>query len=120
MPSRRSFLLASLATVGAASTLTVGWLLFRPDKRLLTAMVRPVEAPHAVPLNGWVTIGSDNTVTIVMSKAEMGQGVHTGAAMILAEELEADWTQVRVIQSPIDSLYINRENLPHGLPYRED
>jgi len=123
MPSRRTFLLGGLATagaVGAGTTLTVGWLLVRPDRRLLTETAPPAGPPQAVPLNGWVAIGSDNAVTIVMSKAEMGQGVHTGAAMILAEELEADWSQVRVIQSPVDCLYVNRENIPHGLPIRED
>jgi len=117
MPNRRTFLLGSVA----AGALVVGWTVLRPDNRLDGDAPLPgTDAGGAVPLNGWVMIDADNHVTIVMSKAEMGQGVHTGAAMLLAEELDADWAQVRVVQSPIDPLYINRENLPRGLPFRPD
>ncbi|MGU7782824.1 molybdopterin cofactor-binding domain-containing protein [Burkholderia sp. PU8-34] len=55
-----------------------------------------------------------------MSKSEMGQGVHTGAAMLLAEELDADWSKVRIVMSPLDTIYKDRENLADGLPYRPD
>jgi isoquinoline 1-oxidoreductase subunit beta len=46
----------------------------------------------SIPLNAWVRIGSDNTVTIVSSQAEVGQGIQTTA--VLAEELGIDWSQV--------------------------
>ncbi len=59
--------------------------------------------------NGWVddplvfvAIAPDGTVSIVCHRAEMGQGVRTGMPMIVADELEADWKRVRVVQAPGD------------------
>jgi isoquinoline 1-oxidoreductase beta subunit len=59
--------------------------------------------------NGWVdnplafvSIGDDGTVTIVCHRSEMGQGIRTGMPMIVADELEADWKRVRVVQAPGD------------------
>jgi isoquinoline 1-oxidoreductase beta subunit len=59
--------------------------------------------------NGWVddplafvSIAEDGTVTIVCHRSEMGQGVRTGMPMIVADELEADWSRVRVAQAPGD------------------
>src|ERR1700691_1605864 len=43
----------------------------------------------------WLTIAPDDTVTIRVARSEMGQGVLTGLAMLVAEELECDWTKVR-------------------------
>jgi isoquinoline 1-oxidoreductase beta subunit len=78
-----------------------------------------VQSPQ-VPLNGWVRIAPDNTVTVMMSKSEMGQGVHTGLAMLLAEELDADWSQVRVAHSPVDKIYNNLAAMVDGLPFHPD
>lgn len=58
--------------------------------------------------NAWLTISADNQITIMLSKAEMGQGVMTALPMILAEELELDWRQVRVKQAPVDPAYGNQ------------
>ena len=71
-------------------------------------------------LNGWVRIGEDDSVTVVMSKSEMGQGVFTGLAMLLAEELDARWDQVRFEQSPIDNIYNNLAGVADGLPFHPD
>ena len=49
--------------------------------------------------NPWVSIGSDGVVTLVAGHSEMGQGVRTSLAMILAEELEADWKAVKIRQA---------------------
>jgi isoquinoline 1-oxidoreductase beta subunit len=46
--------------------------------------------------NAWIRIATDGSVTLTVDKSEMGQGSQTGLAMILAEELEADWSQVRL------------------------
>ena len=46
--------------------------------------------------NAWLRIGADEVVTLTVDKSEMGQGSQTGLAMILAEELEADWAKVRL------------------------
>ena len=53
----------------------------------------PVEGGQEV--NAWLIIGSDDTVTIRVAQSEMGQGVFTSMPMIIAEELECDWTKVR-------------------------
>ena len=55
---------------------------------------RRAEAPFAP--NAWVRVGTDGIVTLTVDKSEMGQGSQTGLAMILAEELEADWSKVRL------------------------
>src|SRR5438067_8021849 len=46
--------------------------------------------------NAWLRVGSDGIVTLTADKSEMGQGSQTGLAMILAEELEADWSTIRL------------------------
>src|SRR2546425_6510061 len=50
--------------------------------------------------NAWLRIGTDGIVTLTLDKSEMGQGSQTGLAMILAEELEADWSTVRLGPMP--------------------
>src|SRR5437762_14323465 len=50
----------------------------------------------------FVAIGEDGIVSIVCHRSEMGQGVRTGMPMIVADELEADWTRVRVVQATGD------------------
>jgi len=52
------------------------------------------DAPFAP--NAWLRVGTDGTVTLTVDKSEMGQGSQTGLAMILAEELEADWSTIRL------------------------
>jgi len=60
--------------------------------------------PHGAVDNPlvFVAIGADGVVRIVCHRSEMGQGVRTGMAMIVAEELDADWSRVRVVQAPGD------------------
>jgi isoquinoline 1-oxidoreductase subunit beta len=49
--------------------------------------------------NGWISVDPDGIVTLTIGKSEMGQGVRTSLAMILAEELEADWTRIKLVQA---------------------
>ncbi|NYH15138.1 xanthine dehydrogenase family protein molybdopterin-binding subunit [Paraburkholderia bryophila] len=116
MLKRRTFLLGGASAVGA---LLVGWSVLPPGQRLTTSTPLPAEGTQ-VPLNGWVKIAADNSVTIIMCKAEMGQGIHTGLAMLLAEELDAEWSQVRVEDSPIDRIYNSVQNIVDDLPFRPD
>ncbi|TDJ38441.1 MAG: xanthine dehydrogenase family protein molybdopterin-binding subunit, partial [Gammaproteobacteria bacterium] len=57
--------------------------------------------------NVWVKISPDNTVTAIIPHAEMGQGVHTTLAMMLADEMDADWNLVRSLEAPAHKEYAN-------------
>ena len=67
----------------------------------------PTIATGTPQLTTWVKIGADNTVSVVVPHCEMGTGVHTALAMMCAEELEADWSQVRVEEAPGTDDYAN-------------
>jgi isoquinoline 1-oxidoreductase subunit beta len=53
--------------------------------------------------NAFLTIGRDNTVTVVVKHLEMGQGTYTGLPTLVAEELDASWSQVRAVGAPADA-----------------
>src|SRR5262245_9869230 len=57
-------------------------------------------AADGARLNAWVTIGTDNSITILCPTSEMGQGVLTALPLILAEELDADWSKVKCEFAP--------------------
>ncbi len=113
---RRTFLLAGL---GAAGTLFVGWSLTPPRQRLRPSLP-PRPGGDAVPLNGWVAVGPDGQVTVMSPKAEMGQGIHTALAMLVAEELDCDWRRVQVVHSGVDKIYNNIAAIVDGLPFPDD
>ncbi len=66
--------------------------------------------PAGADLNAWIRIDPDDTVTMLVPEAEMGQGIHTGVAMILAEELDADWATVRAEHAPADGAKYGRQS----------
>jgi isoquinoline 1-oxidoreductase beta subunit len=67
-----------------------------------------IAADKDVVVNPWVTISTDDTVAIMSPAAEMGQGSLTSLPLILAEELDADWSKVRtLVAPPNDELYKN-------------
>jgi len=101
MLKRRTFLLGG---VGLAGALVVGWSALPPRQRLVGSEALPVR-PGEAALNGYVKIAADNTITVLMCRTEMGQGVHTGLAMLVAEELDANWADIRVANAPLDQIY---------------
>ena len=113
---RRRFLLGGLAAGGA---LLVGWGFAPPRQRLHTGSPLAVEA-GAVALNGWVAIAPDGTVSVVVPRSEMGQGVNTALPMLLAEELDAPLSNVRISQAPIDKIFGNLTVLRENLPFHPD
>jgi isoquinoline 1-oxidoreductase beta subunit len=98
--SRRDFLSATAKTSAA---LIVGCFF---DGRIGTINALASEAKDS-SLNAWVRVGSDDSVTIVVSQAEMGQGIMTTLPAILAEELGADWDRVQLEMSPTAQAYRN-------------
>lgn len=70
----------------------------------------------AAALNPWLIIGPDGP-TVVVPRAEMGQGVQTTLAALVAEELDVPWQDVRVIHGPPAQAYFNGALLEAGLPY---
>src|SRR5437773_3905775 len=66
-----------------------------------------VVAKAALEPNAFVRVGADNTVTVIAKHIEMGQGTYTGLPTLVAEELDADWTQIRVEGAPADAKRYN-------------
>ena len=66
-------------------------------------------SPTAGPFtpNAWLRIGEDEGVLVIVDRSEMGQGVTTALPMLLAEELEADWSRIRIEFAPADKAYTN-------------
>ena len=94
--TRRAFLKA--AGSATAIALTIGFEWAGPARR---AMATPAAAAFAP--NAFVRIGSDNSVTVIAKHLEMGQGSYTGIATVLSDELDADWSLVRVESAPADA-----------------
>src|ERR671919_1243148 len=92
--NRRQFMLTT-AVVGGAFVLGF----FLPSRRAEAAVIadRPWTAPTegGTEVNAWLVIGRDDSVTIRVAQSEMGEGVFTSMPMLIAEELECDWTKVR-------------------------
>jgi len=95
--TRREF----LETSGAASAgLLIGFHL-PSGSRFHTAAAAPL-APNA-----WLRIGADESVLVIVDRSEMGQGVTTALPMLLAEELDADWSKIKIEFAPADKAYAN-------------
>jgi isoquinoline 1-oxidoreductase beta subunit len=99
-PTRRDFL-KSAGTVGAMA-LTIGFEWGGSTRRAL-AVGPATPAGAAFTPNAFLRVGADNSVTVIAKHLEMGQGTYTGIATIVAEELDADWAQVRVESAPADA-----------------
>jgi isoquinoline 1-oxidoreductase beta subunit len=118
-PARRNFLIAA-GSGGAA--LLVGWGLL-PDAaaegRLGDAHALPV-ARGELALNGWLKLGHDGRLTVLLARSEMGQGVHTALPMLVAEELGVPLAALAVEPVPLgganDRIYGNIAMFEGGHP----
>ncbi len=100
-PNRRQFLQVMAGSLGA---LVVGCSDAPPTSQAST----PAPTSALEQLNAFVKIGSDDTVTVMVKHAEFGQGTSTGLTAIVAEELDADWAQMKWEFAPADvKLYAN-------------
>lgn len=112
--SRREFLRRSAALTGG---LVIGFYLPGANRAALAqgqaAAPMPASPPATpgvptkatYPPNAFIRIGPDNSVTVVVSKLEFGQGVLTSLPMLIAEELECDWAQVKSEHAPVAAVY---------------
>ena len=98
---------ASWASASGSPASAIGWAIAG------CSTSRPDEAG----LNGWVKIARDNSVIVAVPRAEMGQGIQTALAMLVAEEMDARWDQVRVEDPPENGVYRNVDILIDGLPF---
>src|SRR5437016_12328895 len=95
--TRREF----LETAGAAGAGLVVAFHLPSGSRFRTTAAAPL-APNA-----WLRIGADESVLVVVDRSEMGQGVATALPMLLAEELDANWSNIKIEFAPADKAYTN-------------
>ncbi|TRW99434.1 xanthine dehydrogenase family protein molybdopterin-binding subunit [Paracoccus sp. M683] len=96
--SRRAFLSGGAGLV-LALTLPV------PGARVLAQEAAAPAAPAPIPPNAFIRIAADDTVTIIVKHIEFGQGPLTGLATLAAEELDADWSQIRGELAPANAAW---------------
>jgi isoquinoline 1-oxidoreductase beta subunit len=97
---RREFLRTSVQTAGA---LVLG---FRLPERTKTQEHASGRTVATFKPNAWLRIAADNQITVLVEKPELGQGSRTYTAMMIAEELELDWSNINVEQAPtVPSIY---------------
>ncbi|SHK53999.1 xanthine dehydrogenase family protein molybdopterin-binding subunit [Thermocrinis minervae] len=96
MITRRGFLKAGVSGLGLFFT--------EGGVKVLKAFQSDVLKPFA-----WANITRDNYLVVVSNKSEMGQGVHTGLSMLVADELNFPWERVRVQTAPAGEIYIDRK-----------
>ncbi|SDQ83384.1 xanthine dehydrogenase family protein molybdopterin-binding subunit [Pseudoxanthomonas sp. CF125] len=93
--SRRQFLKTSAVLGGG---LVIGFVI--PGAKRLAAQPAAVAAAAGFAPNAFLRIGADDSVTVLLAHSEMGQGVWTTLPMLIAEELDADWTKIKVEHAP--------------------
>jgi len=106
--TRRSFIGAgAVAGLAASGALIVG-VSIRPGDRTDDLAKFVTEGDEQL-VSSWVKIAPDNTVTAIIPHGEMGQGVHTALSAMLAEEMEADWDAMEIMEAPAEMDFTNFE-----------
>ena len=109
--ARRTFLIGSAAIAGG---LGVGYYFYR--RPYANPLLKQAKAGEAV-FNPYVIIGPDNRIVIVVPRSEMGQGVQTTLAALVAEELDVPFADIEVEHGPASWAYYNRAVLEDGGPF---
>ena len=110
--TRRAFLIGT-GLVGGA--LAIGTTLAWRRVSGAQSFKPPVKAGETA-FNAWLKILPDSTIIVQVPRQEMGQGIYTMLAMLVAEELDADWSKVRVEQARISAVYGNVTALGDSAP----
>ena len=100
--TRRAFITTGVLTGGA---LVLG-VAIRPGNRA-KKVKDMIAGEDDTVINIWLKIAADNTITVIVPHAEMGQGVHTTLPMMLADEMDADWKTVTMLEAPGNKEYAN-------------
>jgi isoquinoline 1-oxidoreductase beta subunit len=100
--TRRAFIGAG-TLVGGGFALGVIGAIVAPSRH----RVMPDDGAEPGQLNTWILIGPDDSVVVLVPHCEMGQGAQTALAMMAAEEMDADWSRVRVREAPALGAYAN-------------
>ena len=111
--TRRQFLITGLAVGGG---LAIGYGISRLDDGDAEQKF-VASTPDSFPLNAWIKINPRGEITFAVHRAEMGQGVSTSLPMLLAEEMDADWSMVRYEFAPVDKDYFNFGIVGRGRPF---
>ena len=104
-PSRRAFLKVSAAAGGGLMLQAM----LPPLARVALADAPDAATLNAATLNAFVRIAPDGIVTIMSKNPEIGQGIKTMLPMVIAEELDVDWANVRIEQAPLDEAKYGRQ-----------
>jgi isoquinoline 1-oxidoreductase subunit beta len=105
--ARRTFLVGSAAILGGVA---FGFYTYRKPHP------NPIAGAGIGALTPYVLIDPQG-VTIITPRAEMGQGIHSTLAALVAEELDLPWDQVRVLHGPPAAAYYNAAMLEEGVPF---
>jgi len=100
--SRRNFLKAS---VGSAAGLIIGFYLPGHSTLAVAQESAASKAPKLPPPNAFLRIAPDESITVLLAHSEMGQGIWTTLPILIAEELECDWSKIRVEHAPAAPVY---------------
>ncbi|MEO8459731.1 MAG: xanthine dehydrogenase family protein molybdopterin-binding subunit [Dokdonella sp.] len=100
--SRRDFLKVSASTLGG---LVVAFMV--PGAGRFAFAQEPAKAAKLPPPNAFLRIGRDDRVSVILAHSEMGQGVWTTLSMLLAEELDADWSKISAEHAPAAPVYFH-------------
>jgi isoquinoline 1-oxidoreductase beta subunit len=103
--SRRDFLKITSMTGGG---LVLGFSWFSADAEMPVIMSE-ANFTGELGFNSYLSIATDGTITIFSPNPELGQNIMTSFPMIVAEELDADWTKVKVVQAPLDTVKFDRQ-----------
>ena len=109
--SRRTLLIAA----GVGGGLAIGWAAW-PRRRALVWTAGEGEQL----INAFVKIGADGRVTVAVPQAEMGQGIWSGLAQIVADEMGADWRTVAVEPAPLGPDYANKGMMADQIEHMSD
>ena len=103
--TRRDFL---KVTTLAGGGLLLGFSWFSAASET-PALINKIPFAGSLNFNSYLSIAADGTITILSPNPELGQNIMTSFPMIVAEELDADWTKIKVLQAPLDTKNFDRQ-----------